>query len=190
MTLEILKKSLEESLVIKKGKYPYLVHPLTDGIPSVQPSLLRETINEMKKRTKKYFPIDKILTIEAMGIPLASTLSLELNIPFVIIRKRPYNFSDEMKIDQKTGYSESELFINSLKPKEKIVIIDDIISTGRTIKSVISSLKKINIDIRGVIIVIDKGTAVKNIEKEFNVKVEALINIEIKDGLIKIKNVS
>ena len=103
MTLEILKKSIEESSIIKKGNYSYLVNPLTDGIPSVQPQLLQETINEMKNRIKKFFPIDKILTIEAMGIPLASALSLEINIPYVIVRKRPYNLPNEIIINQKTG---------------------------------------------------------------------------------------
>lgn len=190
MTLEILKKSLEKALVIKKGKYSYIVHPITDGIPTVKPKLLREIVSEMKKHIKKFLPIDKIITIESMGLPLASVLSLELNIPFTIIRKRSYNFSDEIEIDQKTGYSESKLFINGLEPKDKIVIVDDIISTGRTIKSVISALKKNKIEIRGIIVVIDKGKAVKNIEKKFNVKIETLINIDIIGNKINIKNIS
>jgi adenine phosphoribosyltransferase len=190
MTLEILRKSIEESSIIKKGNYSYLINPLTDGIPSVQPQLLHETINEMKNRIKKFFPIDKILTIEAMGIPLASALSLEINIPYVIVRKRSYNLPNEITINQKTGYSESGLFINGLKPKEKIVIVDDIISTGGTLKSIVSSLIKNSIKIKGIVIVIDKGKAVKNIEKEFNLKIETLIKIDIEDGLIKIKNIS
>ena len=136
-----------------------------------------------------FFPIDKILTIEAMGIPLASALSLELNIPFVIVRKRPYNLPNEIIINQKTGYSESRLFINGLKPKEKIVIVDDIISTGGTLKSIVSALLKNSILIKGIIIVIDKGKAVRNIEEEYNIKIETLTKIDIEDGLVKIKNI-
>jgi len=33
MRLDYLKKSIEKSLVINKGGYPYIIHPLTDGIP-------------------------------------------------------------------------------------------------------------------------------------------------------------
>ncbi len=189
MTLEILKKSLEKSFVIKKGKYSYIVHPITDGIPEVEPDLLNEITNEMKIRIKKFIPFDKIVTIEAMGIPLASVLSLELNIPYTIIRKRPYNFSDEIKINQKTGYSESKLFINGLKQGDKIVIVDDIISTGETLRSVISALKKNKIVIKGIIIVIDKGESVKKIKEEFKLEIELLINIDTKGDVVKIKKI-
>jgi adenine phosphoribosyltransferase len=190
MTIENLKKSLEKSLVIKKGKYSYMVHPLTDGIPLVEPQLLREIVNEMKHRVRLFFPFDKILTIEAMGIPIASALSLDLNIPFVIVRKRPYKFIDEIEINQKTGYSESKLFINGLGTGDKIIIVDDIISTGGTLTSIISVLKKKNIEIMGIIVLFDKGDKAKSIEDEFKIRVEALLKIDIKDNLIKIKSVS
>ena len=190
MKLENLIKSLEKSLVIKKGKYSYIVHPLTDGIPLVESNLIREVTHEMKSVIKDFFPFDKMLTIEAMGIPLASALCLELDIPFVIVRKRSYGFSDEVEINQKTGYSDTKLFINGLKSGDRIIIIDDIISTGATLKSIISTLKKLNIDIRGIIVLFDKGEAVRDIEYEFNVKVETLLKIDVKDNLVKIKNVS
>jgi adenine phosphoribosyltransferase len=190
MTLENLKKSLEQTLVIKKGKYCYMVHPLTDGIPYIDPDLLREITNEMRTRIKSFLPFDKILTIEAMGIPIASALSLELNIPFVIVRKRQYNFPDEVEIHQKTGYSEAKLFVNGLKQNDKIIIVDDIISTGETLKSVISILKKKKVDIKGIIILFDKGAAVKDIENKFHLKVKTLLKIDVKDDLVKIKNVS
>jgi adenine phosphoribosyltransferase len=59
--------------------------------------------------------IDKIVTMEAMGIPLATALSLKLKIPFVIIRKRTYGLPGEIDVEQITGYSKSKLYINGLK---------------------------------------------------------------------------
>ena len=39
MSLEFFKKSLEKSLIQKKGDYYYIVHPFTDGIPEIDPKI-------------------------------------------------------------------------------------------------------------------------------------------------------
>ena len=105
MKLNLLIKSIKEAPIVKKGKYQYVIHPLTDGIPEIKPNLLEEVINKMFEIVKKYKDIDKIVTIEAMGIPLASVLSLKLNIPFSIIRKRKYGIENEIYVKQETGLS-------------------------------------------------------------------------------------
>jgi adenine phosphoribosyltransferase len=40
--LDILKTTLEDSPVVKKGDYNYFVHPITDGVPEVSPDLLHD----------------------------------------------------------------------------------------------------------------------------------------------------
>ena len=141
--MDILKKSLENAPIINKGKYQYIIHPLTDGIPKIEPKLLEEVTNKMSNIIKKYENIDKIVTIEAMGIPLASVLSLKMNIPFSIIRKRKYGLENEIYVKQETGYSKSKLYLNGFKAGEKIIIVDDVLSTGGTLKSVLKSLFEI-----------------------------------------------
>ena len=140
MSLEHLKKSLEEAPILKKGAYRYVVHPITDGIPEIKPELLEEVTCEMKKIIENCGQIDKIVTIEAMGIPLATTLSLNMKIPFTVIRKRQYGLPDEVSVEQITGYSKSKLYLNGLKKGNKIVIVDDVLSTGGTLRAVLSSL--------------------------------------------------
>ena len=127
MTLKILKKSLIEAPVVKKEDYFYVVHPITDGVPEISPTLLKEVVNEIKKIMKDCDKIDKIVTMEAMGIPLASLLSIEIGIPFVIIRKRRYGLHGEVSVEQVTGYSKSKLFINGLKKGDNIMIVDDVL---------------------------------------------------------------
>ena len=48
-----LRTSLEAASIILKGTYPYLLHPLFDGFPSIQPALLNEVVCEMEKLIKK-----------------------------------------------------------------------------------------------------------------------------------------
>ena len=189
MTLEILKKSLLDAPVIKKENYFYIVHPITDGIPEIKPDLLNEITNELQTRIEKSGKIDKIVTIEAMGIPLATALAMRINIPFVIIRKRSYGLPKENIVEQITGYSKTNLYINGLEKGDNIIIIDDVLSTGGTLKAVLSSLKNIGVVNRGIFIVVDKGNSSEKIKNEYDVDINVIVNIEIVDGKVVIKKI-
>ena len=187
MNLEHLKKSLEGTPIVKKGEYSYLVSPITDGIPEIKPELLEEVIHKMQELIEeKCGQIDKIVTIESMGIPLATALSLDMNIPFTIIRKREYGLPGEVCVEQKTGYSKSKLYINGLQKGENVVIVDDILSIGGTLRLVLSVLKDIGVDVKGVIVAVDKGDCAEEVDKEFDVHIMSLIKMDINDDEIRI----
>ncbi len=141
----------------------------------------------MQKLMEKCGQIDKIVTMEAMGIPLATTLSLNMNIPFTIIRKRKYNLPDEVVVEQVTGYSKLKLYINGLEKGDKIVIVDDMLSTGGTLRAVLTALKKMDVIIKDVFIAVNKGNVAKEIMDESNVSITTLVNIDVIDGRVAIK---
>jgi adenine phosphoribosyltransferase len=128
--------------------------------------------------------------MEAMGIPIASAISLKMNIPFTIIRKREYGLPGEVSVQQVTGYSKSNLYINGLKKGDRIVIVDDVLSTGGTLKAVIIVLKKIGVIIKGIFIAIDKGNVAEKIKNEYDVTINTLVNIDVIDGKVLIKKKS
>jgi len=136
----------------------------------------------MIKWIKKYTPFDKILTIEAMGIPITTAISIELKVPFTVIRKRKYGLDGEIEINQKTGYSESKLYINGLNDGDEVVIVDDIISTGGTLKAVLDGLKKIDVNVKCAVVAINKGFYLKGIIDEFKVPVISIIDINAFDN--------
>ena len=185
MTLELLKQSLLEAPIVKKGKYNYVVHPITDGIPEIKPALLSEITDEMKKQILKLGTIDKIVTMEAMGIPLATKLSLDLNIPMTIIRKKQYGLPGEISVEQETGYSKAKFYINGLSKEERIVIVDDVLSTGGTLRAILSVLNNIGVDIKAVYIAIYKGSCFEELQQQFNIPLHFQIKVEvIKDKTI------
>ena len=188
MSLKQLKKSLKEASIIKKGEYHYVVHPITDGIPEIKPELLKEVTAKMKRFIKNCGKIDKIVTMEAMGIPLASVLAMEMNLPFTIIRKREYGLPDEISVEQVTGYSKSKLFINGLKKGDNVVIVDDVLSTGGTLRAVLSVLKKMGVIIDGVFIAVDKGNCAQKISEEFDVQINVLVTVDVVKGDVVIKS--
>ena len=120
--IEILKQSLVKAPIIWKGDYPYFIHPITDGVPRLEPNVL-EAIIELSLPLINWDSIDIILGIEAMGLPLMAPLSMRTGIPMVIARKRQYGLEGEVEINQETGYSKGSIFLNDIKPGENIVIV-------------------------------------------------------------------
>ena len=180
--LDILKSSLEEAPVVKKGDYDYVVHPITDGVPEISPALLREIINEIKNLLVKGY--DKLVTVEAMGLPIGAILALELNKPLVVIRKKSYGLEGEVSVEQVTGYSKSKLFINGLEADDKVVLVDDVISTGGTLLAVINALYNIGVDIVDIVIVIEKGEGKGYVEQETGVDIKTLVKVDVIDGRV------
>ena len=183
--LKEVKKSLESSPIVKKGDYNYFVNPISDGVPEKKKKMLRELSSIVKKHAD--LDIDKIVAVEAMGIHLATALSLETDIPFVVIRKREYGLEGEQQVYQKTGYGSSNLYINDLHAGEKILLIDDVVSTGGTLIALIDTLKDMKLDIKSVVAVIEKGKGKEIVEKETGVDILSIIKLDVIDGKVVIE---
>ena len=39
--IEVLKQSFIKAPIIWKGDYPYFIHPITDGVPRLEPDVLK-----------------------------------------------------------------------------------------------------------------------------------------------------
>jgi len=173
---ELLRASLAKAPVVKMGDYDYVVHPLTDGVPFLPPELLTEVTDEILALGD--FDVDFILTAEAMGIPLATALSLRTGIPLTITRKRQYGLEGEKEIVQRTGYSSSRMYINGLNKGDTVVIVDDILSTGRTLKALLEKLREMGVIVKDIVVVIQKKhakQAQREIEQAFSIRVKSLI---------------
>ncbi|MDV0445039.1 Xanthine phosphoribosyltransferase [Methanimicrococcus sp. At1] len=180
--LEKLKKSLEEAPVIQKESegqiYNYFIHPISDGIPETDPAILEE-IADFIIAGGKTGGIDKIVTVEAMGIPIATALSLKTGIPVSIIRKRKYGLDGEVELSQSTGYSKGTLFINGLSAGDRILIVDDVISTGGTLLPLLETLGGMGVDVAGVYCVIGRGAGTDQIKEKTGVDIVVLVDIAV-----------
>lgn len=182
---ELLRKSLLDAPVIDKGGYQYFVHPLTDGIPAIEPALLREIVGEIRGMVD-FREVDRIVTVEAMGIPLATALSLDVGVPISVIRKRRYGFGDEQEIGQSTGYSKGTLFVNGLARGQRIVFVDDVISTGGTLGPLLTAFGAMGLVVQDIVIAVEKGEGRAALEQAHGVKVRTLQRIEVKEGRVRL----
>ena len=183
--MERLIRSLETAPVVDRGDYEYFVHPVTDGIPQVEPALLRE-ISDAIIDSSAVADVDKILTAEAMGIHIATALSLSTDLPFVIARKRSYGFDDEVPVHQETGYSESELYINGIEPGDRLVIVDDVLSTGNTMAALTAAAERRDAIVESIVVVIRRDTEANVVD--LPAPVTHLVAVDVVDGSVRIRD--
>ena len=154
--LERLTESLETCPMVPRGDYNYFVNPVSDGIPVVDPALLRE-IGCAMVRVMDLENVEMIVVAEAMGIHIGTTLSLMTDIPLNVVRKRKYELPGECAVHQTTGYSKGELYINGLRPGMRVAVVDDVLSTGGTMRAILGALAAIGVEVVDVCIVIKRG---------------------------------
>ena len=134
--------------------------------------------------------IDYVITIETKGIPLALMTANYLNIPLVIVR-------DENKITEGSTVSMNyvsgstgkirTMYVSkrAIKSNSNVLIIDDFMKGGGTVKGLVQLMKEFNATVKGVgILVATKEPKEKlvddyfpliflnNIDKDHNIDVE------------------
>ena len=125
--MDRLRQSLLDAPIIEKDGYHYFVHPISDGVPMLEPELLREIVIKIIRKAELE-DVDKIVTPAAMGIHLSTAVSLMTDIPLVVIRKRQYGLEGEVSLQQVTGYSESEMYVNDVYDGDRVLVLDDVLS--------------------------------------------------------------
>jgi adenine phosphoribosyltransferase len=167
--------------VTDRHGYPYIVHPLMDGVPRVSPALLKAWLDWAQAQ-----PVVKQATIllapEAMALPLVAPLALATGLPYVVARKRVYNRPGEKAVAAKTGYGMSSLYVNDIHPGDRVLVVDDVLSTGSTLNGILHAIKSCKATPVGAMVVLDKGTALHKIEEEHGVPIVAMRAVKIVKG--------
>ncbi len=184
--LTVLQDSLRGAPIIWKGEYPYFIHPISDGIPRMEAEVLRAT-RDLIVSMVDWSQIDLIVSVEAMGLPLLAAVGEATGKPTVVIRKRSYGMEGEVRVDVSTGYSSSTAYINDISPGERLLVVDDVISTGGTLEPLLESLEGMGAVLQDVIVAIEKGEGrVRLSEERPEWPIRTLSRIDIVDGKVEI----
>jgi len=176
--MQLLRDSVLQAPVVMRGDYAYFVHPLTDGVPRQSREVLLSA-HDLISEQVNWQEVDIILAIEAMGIPLASALCISSGKPLIIARKRQYGLPGERVIDQSTGYSKGEIYLNDINPGDRVLVVDDVVSTGGTLEPVLLSLESIGAIIEGVFIVFEKGDGMDRLRKDRGWSLNSLVRVSM-----------
>ena len=116
----------------------------------------KECIDLMSKILNK-LNYHKIAAVESRGFIFASPLAYNMSKQYVLMRKKNKLPAETYSADFKLEYGDSTLEIHkdSIRPKEKIIIVDDLIATGGTSEAAAKLVEKSDGEVCGFIFVIN-----------------------------------
>ncbi|MBR6701364.1 MAG: orotate phosphoribosyltransferase [Firmicutes bacterium] len=121
---------------------------------------------------KEYPEVEVIMGTATAGIPMAALAADEMGIPMGYVRSDAKKHGKQNQIEGK------------ISPGQKVVIVEDLISTGGSVKTVVNALKEAGAEILGVAAIFTYGLpdSFKNFE-EMGVEFRTLSNYDV---LIKV----
>lgn len=121
-------------------------------------------LTDMAKEVKNHFStkVDKILTIEASGLPLATAVAIEYQEPMIFAKKgKTSNLSGNIiksSVHSYTHNNDVEIFTNKdyFNSNENVLIVDDFLAHGSAVKALIDLVKQANAKVVGIACSIEK----------------------------------
>lgn len=122
---------------------------------------------------------DVIAGAEARGFIIGSMMAYEMGKPFVLIRKAGKLPGDTVSetYDLEYGTATIEVHKDSLKPGQKVVLVDDLLATGGTMMAAAHLVEKLGAEVARMMFMIDLP-ALNGHETLKDYKVETLISFE------------
>ncbi|MDG6220072.1 MAG: orotate phosphoribosyltransferase [Candidatus Thermoplasmatota archaeon] len=130
----------------KKSKYYVDIK-----MASTNPQILREIAKEMAAKMEGE---DRIAGVELGAVPLAASVALETNVPFLIIRKGKREHGTGKRVE------------GSFLPGQKVLMVEDVVTTAGSSIEGVRALRDAGLVVERVIVVVDRqeggGEALSN----------------------------
>ncbi|MBS9422739.1 adenine phosphoribosyltransferase [Photorhabdus caribbeanensis] len=184
----LLEDVYENARVVNSGKALTTVNEFTDQLPALRPQVLIEVAHRIIQLMD--LKVDKIVTEEDKGAPLATAISLFTGIPLAMARWYPYGL-DEMNntvVQISSEYFEGKMYLNGIEPGDRVSIIDDTLSTGGAVISLIEAVQKRGGEIKDVICAVEKvqNNGKNKVKDKTGIEVKTIMKIYLDHKSVKV----
>lgn len=125
--------------------------------------------------------VTKVLTIEVNGVPIATQIANEFGAAALFVKKTKSigvtTFIEEKLIRDSARIESLYLPRYSIKPSDKVLLVDDIIRSGRTQLSLAEIVAQSSAKVVGVFAVLSHKQGRVNVEKALKCPVKPLIEL-------------
>lgn len=124
--------------------------------------IMRQIAYEFKRRFKGK-PVNKVLTIEASGIAIATMLADLYDVPVVFAKKgETANCTDDKYIAHAYSFTHKKMnnvFVSRpyLSANDQVLIVDDFLADGEAASALIDIVRQAGGEVSGIGIAIEKG---------------------------------
>ena len=142
------------------------------------PDGLKLAIDTMQDLVKD-LDFDVVVGAESRGFIFGTPIAYNLHKPFVLIRKKGKLPAETVSIDYDLEYGKAtlEMHKDSIKPGQKVLIVDDLIATGGTTEAMIKLVEMLGGEVAGILVLMElKG--LKGRERLSKYRLDAALSYE------------
>lgn len=105
----------------------------------------------------KDLDVDVVAGPESRGFIFGTPIAYNMHKPFVLIRKKGKLPCETVSIDYALEYGTAtiEMHKDSIKPGQKVLIVDDLIATGGTTKAMIDLVESLGGKVVGIVVLME-----------------------------------
>jgi orotate phosphoribosyltransferase len=108
---------------------------------ATRPDLLREIARRMAGHVKGY---DRIAGVELGAVPIAAAVSLESDVPYVIVRKEAKEHGTKRAVE------------GELRVGDRVAFVEDVVTTAGTLRKAVESLRAAGAVVDRAVAVVDR----------------------------------
>jgi len=108
---------------------------------------------------------DSIVSVPTGGLVIASALAIETVKPLIYVRSKPKDYGTSKSVEGK------------IQDDMKVVMIDDVATTGGSVVNAIKSLKEVNIPVKDAYVIVNRMEGADEALLELGVKMHSILNI-------------
>lgn len=122
---------------------------------------------------------DVVAGAESRGFIFGTPIAYNNHKPFVLIRKKGKLPSETVSVDYDLEYGKAtiEMHKDSIKPGQKVLVVDDLIATGGTVEAAAKLVEQLGGEVVGVVVLIELA-GLKGREKIAGYRLDAAITYE------------
>ena len=108
---------------------------------------------------------DSIVSVPTGGLVIASALAIETVKPLIYVRSKPKDYGTSKSVEGK------------IHDNMKVIMIDDVATTGGSVVNAIKSLKEVNISVKDAYVIVNRMEGADEALLELGVKMHSILNI-------------
>ncbi len=108
---------------------------------------------------------DSIVSVPTGGLVIASALAIETVKPLIYVRSKPKDYGTSKSVE------------GEIHDGMKVVMIDDVATTGGSVVNAIKSLKEVNISVKDAYVIVNRMEGADEALLGLGVKIHSILNI-------------